>query len=157
MRVYESQQPPLPSADLLFEQTQRTSDDRFKLGRLYSIRDRQYDYVVCFYNPISGRGCLFRFDGIKGRHYCFTEISSFLRLGGLEMKGYHKDFTPSFVISNMDIMFQERLKRGLTRTEAATAGKVSVRAIDKYEHREQTPSKGTYNRLAALFDWKVWK
>ena len=75
MRVYKSQQPPLPSADLLFVQA---SDDRFILGKFYSITSTQFPLARSaddsFYNPISGHGCCFRFDGVKGRHYCFTEI-----------------------------------------------------------------------------------
>ena len=75
VKGYKSQQPPLLAADLFFEQA---SDDRFKLGKCYSITNTQcprpHSTDDSFYNPISGYGCLFRFDGLKGRHYYFTEI-----------------------------------------------------------------------------------
>ena len=59
--------------------------------------------------------------------------------------------------SNVGRMFTERLMRGLTRKDVATAIKVSERAIRKYEEGQSYPSREIYNRLADLFSWEVWE
>ena len=59
--------------------------------------------------------------------------------------------------SNVGRMFTERLRRGLTRKDIATAIKVSERAIRKYEEGQSYPSREIYNRLADLFSWEAWE
>ena len=72
------------------------------------------------------------------------------------MRGYHK-IPPSFVLENVERLLIDRIRLGLTCNDVAQAGQVSVRAVKKYETREQTPRKETYNRLAELFCWEVWE
>ena len=57
----------------------KMNDDRFGIGKCYSISRRmpvasRYLEVAPFYNPISGHGCIFRFEKKIGIHYCFREI-----------------------------------------------------------------------------------
>ena len=56
---------------------------------------------------------------------------------------------------NMKLVMLERLKSGKTRREVATVAGVSERAIRKYEEGLQTPSRTTYNKLAAFFGLEV--
>ena len=59
--------------------------------------------------------------------------------------------------TNVGRMFGERMRRGLTRKDVATAAKVSERAIRKYEEGQSYPTKEIYNRLANVFTWEAWQ
>ena len=58
---------------------------------------------------------------------------------------------------NVGRMFKERLMRGLTRKDVATAARVSERAIRKYEEGQSYPTREVYNRLANMFSWDLWE
>ncbi len=60
------------------------------------------------------------------------------------------------IVRNLNGMFRERMKLGLTLKDVATAARVSERAIRKYEEGTCYPTKEIYNRLADVFMWEVW-
>ena len=60
------------------------------------------------------------------------------------------------IVRNLNGMFRERMKLGLTLKDVATAARVSERAIRKYEEGRSYPTKPIYNRLANIFMWEVW-
>ena len=60
------------------------------------------------------------------------------------------------IVKNLNGMFKERLKLGLTRKDVATAVQVSERAIRSYEEGITYPTKEVYNKLAQVFGWEVW-
>ena len=67
---------PLPTAGDV--ETEDTDDGeeawrypRFYEGRCYAIVDD--DKTSTFLNPITGTGCVFRYEGKSGIHYCFRE------------------------------------------------------------------------------------
>ena len=58
---------------------------------------------------------------------------------------------------NLSGMFSERMRRGMTRKDLATAMKISERAIRKFEEGQCYPTRETYNGLAHIFGWEVWQ
>lgn len=65
--------------------------------------------------------------------------------------------TPKYVYSNLDGMFMERMRRGLSAYDVAGECEISVRALKDYEAREKSPKPETYNRLAKIFGWEEWE
>lgn len=65
--------------------------------------------------------------------------------------------SPKYVYSNLEEMFGERVKRGLSLYDVASRCEVSVRALTDYESRRTSPNRAIYNRLARVFDWRLWK
>ena len=60
------------------------------------------------------------------------------------------------IVKNLNGMFKERIRLGLTRKDVATSAQVSERAIRSYEEGRSYPTKEIYNRLANVFMWEVW-
>ena len=68
-----------------------------------------------------------------------------------------KLIVPTFVYSNLERMFSERMKRGLTRDELSELSGLSTLTIRKYEKRGRRPGRDSYNKLAAFFNWETWR
>lgn len=64
---------------------------------------------------------------------------------------------PTYVYSNLDGMFKERIAKGLSLYEVAAQSELSIRALKDYEARRKSPKQTTYNRLARIYGWEVWK
>ena len=58
--------------------------------------------------------------------------------------------------SNINRLFSERMRRGMTRKDVATAARISERAVRKFEEGICYPTKDTYNKVAQIFGWEVW-
>ena len=58
--------------------------------------------------------------------------------------------------SNISQLFSERMRRGMTRKDVATAARISERAVRKFEGGICYPTKDTYNKIAHVFGWEVW-
>lgn len=67
--------PLLPAEEVETEDTDEGEEagryPRFYEGRRYAIVDE--DKTSTFLNPITGTGCVFRYIGKSGIHYCFRE------------------------------------------------------------------------------------
>ena len=70
-----------------------------------------------------------------------------------DSRGYTK---MNEIVKNLNGMFKERIRLGLTREDVATSAQVSERAIRNYEEGRSYPTKEIYNRLANVFMWEVW-
>ena len=70
-----------------------------------------------------------------------------------DSRGYTK---VNEIVKNLNGMFKERIRLGLTRKDVATSAQVSERAIRSYEEGRSYPTKEIYNRLANVFMWEVW-
>ena len=58
--------------------------------------------------------------------------------------------------SNISRLFSERMRRGMTRKDVATAVRISERAVRKFEEGICYPTKDIYNKIAQVFEWEVW-
>ena len=59
--------------------------------------------------------------------------------------------------NNMGRLLQERMRRGMTLKDVATAARISERAVRKFEEGICSPTRDTYNKVAHIFDWEVWQ
>ena len=57
---------------------------------------------------------------------------------------------------NITNLLSERMRRGMTRKDVATAARISERAVRKFEEGICYPTKDTYNKVAQIFGWEVW-
>ena len=69
----------------------------------------------------------------------------------------HFYITPPFVYHNMAQLWTTCQLSGFSLKEIAAKAQVSVRAIRNYENGEQFPSRKTYNKIAAILGWEIWR
>ena len=65
--------------------------------------------------------------------------------------------TPNYVYSNLDGMFRDRMRQGMSLYDVASRCDVSVRALKDYETRRTSPKPETYNRIALVLGWEAWR
>ena len=66
-------------------------------------------------------------------------------------------YPPSFVYDNIDGLFAERIKRGVSLHDIRIATGLASSTILAYEQGKGNPSRKTYNKLAEFFNWRQWE
>ena len=64
---------------------------------------------------------------------------------------------PAFVRDNIMNLRAARVSLFMTPHDLAKEAKISQCSIRDYENYDRMPSRDTYNKLAAVLGWKVWR
>ena len=64
---------------------------------------------------------------------------------------------PAFVRENIYTLPDECRSRGLTYRELSELSKVEYATVKGYARLEKLPTQVMYNRIAKVFDWRLWR
>ena len=64
---------------------------------------------------------------------------------------------PTFVRENIYTLPDECRDRGLTYRALAELSKVEYATVKGYARLEKLPTQIMYNRIAKVFDWRLWR